>query len=794
MSRDPRWAPLHHAATGPLAGYRVLDMSAFAVGPWAASLLAGLGADVVKIDPPYGDHIRRVKPSRAGEGTTYTVCNLGKRDIELDLKNPAHKKIAYELAAECDVLIENSREGAMTRLGFGYEELSDLNPGLVYCSSSSFGSWGPMATVGSTDPQGQAFTGFVSIQGDQGADPEFLRYFAAVDLGTSAYLTQAVLAGLYLRSRTGKGCAIKTSQMEGALALQTTKTAEYLVAGHAPAPMGSATTAFVPSEAFLCRDSRYLNVSAPDEPSWRRLCAVVGLPDLPADPRFATNLDRVAHRGELLPLLRAKFLELDSTWWRGRLREQAVPNATELVLDDLMRGTGAEPASRFLNEVPHSVSGRMNVVKPVWRFGRTPAQQSAAPVPGQHNADFLSLPASEDDPGDVLRPDHPVTGDESVDLPLEGVRVVELAQGVAGPYCGWLLKSLGAEVTKVEPAGGDYTRGWAPADASGEGAAFRALNRGKRGVVAGQGIADLLDTADVIVADVGAGWLGVEDLEQVLDAQAARGAVVCRISPTGSDDVAATELEVQALAGLTRYVGAIGEAPVRVGADLAMTLAGAFGLQGILAALLEKQTSGLGQTVEVSALGALLAIMSVMVAALDDPAEWGGFHCLAAAYPRDRGVTTSDGAISFSSPRRSNEAWVALCHELGADALAENENYLTDDLRTPRSKELNRELAKYTVKLPAATVLEATHRHGGLGVPVQTYGQLFAHPQAQAMDLSDTSEGYTSLAAPWRVNGLRPHLGGRPPRLGEHGVSESGASEHSASESSAPTSDDGDPT
>jgi CoA:oxalate CoA-transferase len=303
MSREPRWAPRQDERTGPLAGYRVLDLSAFAVGPWAASLLATLGADVVKIDPPYGDHIRHVKPSRHGEGTTYTVCNLGKRNIELDLKTPEHRAVVYELAAECDVVVENSREGAMSRLGVGYETLSAINPRLVYCSSSSFGSSGPMATVGSTDPQGQAFSGFVSIQGDPGEAPEFLRYFAAVDLGTSAYLVQAVLAGLYRRTRTGTGCAIKTSQMEGALALQTTKIAEHFVGGVTPSPMGSATTAFVPSEAFLCRDGRHVEVSAPDEGTWRRLCAALELPELADEPCFATNRDRVAHRDELVPRL-----------------------------------------------------------------------------------------------------------------------------------------------------------------------------------------------------------------------------------------------------------------------------------------------------------------------------------------------------------------------------------------------------------------------------------------------------------------------------------------------------------
>src|ERR1700743_1418070 len=113
MTREPRWTSPTAITSGPLAGYRVLDLSAFAVGPWATCLLADLGADVVKIDPLYGDHIRNVKPSRHGEGTTYSVCNLGKRNIELDLKDPAHRRIAHELAAESDVVVENSREGAM---------------------------------------------------------------------------------------------------------------------------------------------------------------------------------------------------------------------------------------------------------------------------------------------------------------------------------------------------------------------------------------------------------------------------------------------------------------------------------------------------------------------------------------------------------------------------------------------------------------------------------------------------------------------------------------------------------
>lgn len=773
MSRDPRWVPLDRPVTGPLAGYRVLDLSAFAVGPWAASLLASLGADVVKVDPPHGDHIRRVKPSRHGEGTTYTICNLGKRNIELDLKDSDQRKIVYELVAECDVVLENSREGAMARLGMDYETLRAVNPGLVYCASSSFGSVGPMVSVGSTDPQGQAFSGFVSIQGDPGAQPEFLRYSAAVDLGTSSYLALAVLAGLYWRSRTGRGCVIKTSQFEAALALQTTKISEYLGAGKMPVPMGSATTAFVPSEAFRCRDSRYLHVSAPDESSWRRLCAILGAPALAADPRFATNRDRVVNRQQLVPLLSAKFAEADATWWQGKLRVQDVPHAVAFALDDLLRGGGCALLNDFLVEVPHPVQGMMRVVKPAWCFERTPAQQIPAPLTGQHNRQFLARPATtEVAPEEVVRPDQPPMNAETAGLPLEGVQVVELAQGIAGPYCGWLLRTLGAQVTKVEPAGGDYARDWSPSMAdTGDSALFHALNRGKHSV-AGVPISELLAVVDVIVADATVAGFGDENVEQRLAEQIDRGAVVCRVSPTGENSYrCATELEVQALAGLTRYIGAIGAAPVRVGADLAMTLGGIFGVQAVLAALVEKQASGRGQTVEVSALGSLLAILSVMVAALDDPQEWGGFHCLAAAYPRDCGVPTSDGAISFSPPRRSDEEWVALCRELGADAVAADENYRTDAQRTPRSKELNRDLATYTVQLSTATILETTHRHGGLAVPLQNYRQLFAHPQSQAMDLSDTAADHTSLAAPWRINDRRPHVDACSPRLGEHNAS-----------------------
>ena len=233
--------------TPVLEGVKVLDLCAYAVGPWAGTLLAQLGADVTRIDPPYGDPIRNVMPAMHGEPTTYMSSNLGKRSAVLNLKDAGDLEVAKRLAAGADVVIENARAGTMDRLGLGYDQLRLVNPRLVYCASSSFGDVGPLRTMGSTDPQGQAFSGFASLNGAPGTDAEVLRYVALIDLATSMYLTQAVLIGLHARRRSGQGQFIRTSQMEASLAVQTTRIGDFLAGGDAPAPLGSGSASIVPS-------------------------------------------------------------------------------------------------------------------------------------------------------------------------------------------------------------------------------------------------------------------------------------------------------------------------------------------------------------------------------------------------------------------------------------------------------------------------------------------------------------------------------------------------------------------
>jgi crotonobetainyl-CoA:carnitine CoA-transferase CaiB-like acyl-CoA transferase len=384
-----QWPSAPMPRSGPLRGIRVLDLSAFAVGPWAGALLAAMGADVVKVEPPYGDHIRNVRPTKRGEPTTYTVSNLGKRSVLLDLKDPDAKQAALQLAAVADVVVENTRAGAMARLGLHFEAVAEVNPRIVYCSSSSFGSEGPMAPVGSTDPQGQAFSGFVSINGADGGDPEFLRYSAAIDLSTSTYLLQACLVGLHWRNRNGRGCHVTTSQFEGALAIQITASAGYLATGQVPTPMGTGNPAFAPSGAFQCRDGRYLAVSAPSQDAWVELCAAIDRRELMADERYATNSDRVRARLDLVDELSSAFAAKDLAWWRWTLGRTKVPHGEYAVLDDVVSGLSGAPVARFVTAVEHPSGGSIKVGNPPWTFSRTPATFRVAPKPGQHHEEFF---------------------------------------------------------------------------------------------------------------------------------------------------------------------------------------------------------------------------------------------------------------------------------------------------------------------------------------------------------------------------------------------------------------------
>lgn len=386
-AKNKRREPVPAAGCGPLGGLKVLDASMGAVGPWAGALLGQLGADVVKLESPEGDFIRNNMPAQRGMSTTYISMNLNKRGIVLNLKDGGARRHAHELAAKADIFLENFRPEVAERLGLGYDELSRLNPRLIYASATGFGRAGPMAAIGATDPHIQAFSGSTSVNGAADRLRERLRCYALFDCVTSLCLVQGIATALYARESTGRGQRVDVTMLEAALALQRMRIAEHLAGGE-PKPMGSATTYLVPDQAFGTQD-RHIAVSATNEGQWRACCRAIGRPGLAGDPRFCTNPLRIAHRGELIPQLEAIFVTRPSAYWLQVLRAAQVPCSTFSSFSEF-RYHAHYLANELLVTIDTPHWGKVTVGGVPWEFEGAPASIRAGPMPGEHTDEIIN--------------------------------------------------------------------------------------------------------------------------------------------------------------------------------------------------------------------------------------------------------------------------------------------------------------------------------------------------------------------------------------------------------------------
>ena len=377
---------------GPLTGIRVLDFGMAAVGPIAAEYLGELGADVIKIESPRGDIVRRGKPMMRGMSHTFLGNNLTKRGIVLDLKDAEDHEIALKLIATADVLIENFRSPAvMERLGLGYSRLAEINPRLIYLQSSAYGPRGPMHGMTSNDWFAQASSGATSVNGEVGGPGEFSRGTAALDWNGAFVNLQAVLIALYVRERTGRGMMVQTSQFQSAMVAGTTRMAEYLATGRAPRPMGSARPNVVPDQAFATADG-HISVSVPHNGVWLRLCAAAGRPDLAEDERFDTNDARVANREALVTLLDDVFRGRTTDEWVGTLRRAGVPVGEMQQGPSLSASLLAHPQAQAegVISVMDTPWGRMATAEPHWQFDKTDTHiNRPAPALGEHQDEVL---------------------------------------------------------------------------------------------------------------------------------------------------------------------------------------------------------------------------------------------------------------------------------------------------------------------------------------------------------------------------------------------------------------------
>lgn len=365
----------------PLAGVKVVDASIGGVGPWAGSLLGMLGADVIKIESPAGDFIRNIFPTQGGLSTTYMSLNLNKQGMIVDLKRNEDLNLVRDLLRDADVWIENFRPGTAERLGVGFEDLTRVNPALIYASASGFGDVGPMAKLGATDPHVQAFSGLASLNGEQGGAPQLWRWYGHVDVCTAGNIVQGVLAALYARQKSGRGARVNVTMLGSALNLQRLRIA-LSAAGSPQQPAGSASSYLAPDQAFQALDEP-VAITASNDRQWRSLCRVLSLDGLCADPRFHDNADRVANREALTEILGHTIATRPAWWWVDRLQKELVPCGRFLSFAHF-RHHEHYVSNGIVAMIPCPTRGELVIGGSPWEFDGSSVLPRPGPRPGQH--------------------------------------------------------------------------------------------------------------------------------------------------------------------------------------------------------------------------------------------------------------------------------------------------------------------------------------------------------------------------------------------------------------------------
>jgi crotonobetainyl-CoA:carnitine CoA-transferase CaiB-like acyl-CoA transferase len=371
---------------GALDGLVVLDLTTHLSGPFCGMQLADLGADVIKIESPQGDSMRGAPPFVAGEGAPFMLWNRNKRGIRLDLKDADDLLIFWDMVDGADVVLENFRPGVVKRLGIGWEALHARNPRLVLGSISGFGQTGPYASRGGFDLMMQAMSGLMSVTGPKDGPPYRIP-LAISDVGAGLYLTIGVLSALQARQKSGEGQWVETSLLEATLSLGVYEAANYFANGKRPEKLGQAHRGSSPYQVFQTADG-WLTIGGAQQNFFRRLCALIGKPELAQDARFKTNADRVRNNDVLVELLQQQVNKRSTAEWMAALDAEGIPAGPVLHHDQVF----ADPqvlARGMVAEVEHAAAGRQKTLGVPLKFSATPASvRRAAPLLGQHDEEI----------------------------------------------------------------------------------------------------------------------------------------------------------------------------------------------------------------------------------------------------------------------------------------------------------------------------------------------------------------------------------------------------------------------
>jgi CoA:oxalate CoA-transferase len=368
----------------PLSGIRVLDLTRFLSGPYATLLLAEMGAEVIKVEMPgQGDDTRHVAPFKDKVSFYHSAINRSKKSVEIDLKTAEGRQLVHAMILDCDVLVANFRPGAAERMGFGYETLSVLNPKLVYCAISGFGSTGPQRDRAAFDLIVQAESGIMSLNGEPDQAPSKIGVPVA-DLTSGMFAAHGILAALVRRSRTGLGGLVDVSMFSSMLSLSASQSTRYFITGVSPKRQGSHNPNAAPYGPYPTADGTVL-ISTFGDKSWEKIVRAMDRPELAGDVRFSTGPARVAHRSECDMLVVEMFSTFSSEDIVQRLGQAGVPCG---VIRSLGEALDAERASGSgaIQDVDYSGdTGVIPAVSIPIKFDGEWCPAAPAPALGEHN-------------------------------------------------------------------------------------------------------------------------------------------------------------------------------------------------------------------------------------------------------------------------------------------------------------------------------------------------------------------------------------------------------------------------
>ena len=378
------------AATGALAGLKVLDLSRFIAGPHCAMILGDLGASVVKVERVQGgDEVRALEPQMGGDSLYFQVFNRNKRSLTLDFRNPRAQDLLRRLVGRADVLIENFRAGTMEKMGLGWPEVHALNPRLVMARISGFGQQGPRAGEPCFDAIAQASSGLMSLTGSPDGPPMVAGTFL-VDYSTSLYATIGVLSALQHRNASGEGQLVDLSLLGAGISLLLTAVPEQAEFGRTMTRVGNRDRYSAPAQTFRTRDQRWIYLLAGNDAHFPRLCRIMQRKDLLEDPRFATIPARMANVDAIEAIVGEWVGARDAAEVLRLTREAEVSCAEVATIDEIVRDPRIR-AEGHITEVSHGREGPVTMQASPIRMSKTPAEvRLAAPRLGEHTEEILS--------------------------------------------------------------------------------------------------------------------------------------------------------------------------------------------------------------------------------------------------------------------------------------------------------------------------------------------------------------------------------------------------------------------